>query len=314
MRRRDFVLGAAGGLGAIGFAGDALADIRCFDAQCNPYNGYCQQVCEVGIPSDFLHVVAARRQRRSQWCWAACIEMVFAANGFFVPQEQFVAQTFGDIENMPGSTADILRAVSRTYTDIYGRSFQAFANLVSYDVASILVDLKDRYPLMFWDDIQDDLARQPTELSKHYPQFFPPSLPQQPLSQNSHLADKIAMTRYEALREISALRRGCLPSRNHPDMDWWEACEVIALSLGRHAKHIGSIAKEFGAELPRDVLICLEKAEAAAEDGNFDLAQFALNGNVPKSASEAADTMYEKLKCAEDLLRSFLEQHHGLKF
>ena len=172
---------------------------------------------------------------------------------------------------------------------------------------------KFRVCLMFWDDIQDDLARDPTELSKHYPQFFPPLIPQ-PASHGARLSDRIGMRRHEALGELSSFRLGCLPARNHPDMDWPEVCEIIALNLGKHSRRIASLREKFVADLPREVETILEMAEVAAEDGNFDLAQFSTNGDIPDPAAKAAGRMYDHLKEAEDKLKSFLEENHGFKF
>lgn len=146
MRRRDFVLGAASGVGVFGVAQAAAGRVACYPQQCNQF-GYCQQICEAGYPSIVMQYVAAR-QRSTQWCWAACIEMAFGAFGFPVPQEQFVSQTYGGLVNMAGSNEAILRSINRSYVDAYGRRFQAFGETVSMGVAQMIQDLAVNCPMI----------------------------------------------------------------------------------------------------------------------------------------------------------------------
>ncbi len=48
----------------------------------------------VGIPSNVMNFSTAA-QRRSQWCWAASIQMVLSAHGVRISQERIVARSYG---------------------------------------------------------------------------------------------------------------------------------------------------------------------------------------------------------------------------
>jgi hypothetical protein len=125
---------------------DARAEGTCGPPQCRP-DGYCEQACMVGLPSTYVDLVAAR-QAKSQWCWAACIEMVFAAHGYRLPQQAIVEQTWGSAVDMPGDPSAILAAINRTYVDSEGRRFQAFGDALTANVATAIQDLANRQPLI----------------------------------------------------------------------------------------------------------------------------------------------------------------------
>lgn len=172
---------------------------------------------------------------------------------------------------------------------------------------------KFRVGLLFWDDIADDLARDPVELSKHYPQFFPPWFAQSSVV-GSSLPDEIAKRRYEAMRELGAFRMSCLPKKSHPDMEWSDACDEIALYLDNHAEYLRTFRQRFAGVLPREVDDCVATAEAKAVDGAFDLSKLPDEPFIPRSASRAANAMYEQIENAEERLKKFLEKHPRLKF
>jgi len=109
LSRRETLLGLAAAAATATPA--ALADGFCGPPQCNLV-GYCMQTCSVGLPTNLVNFVAAR-QAKSQWCWAACIQMVFAAHGYRMSQETFVKMTFGSEANMPGQPGQILSALNR---------------------------------------------------------------------------------------------------------------------------------------------------------------------------------------------------------
>lgn len=147
MDRRTFLQLAGAGAAALALPVTAAAEGQCGEPQCNPMNGYCQRVCTVGLPSGFVSRVAARQQS-SQWCWAACIEMVFAAHGFKVSQKQFVLQTFGSMVDMPGNAPQILAALNRVYVDANGKPFRAHGDALSVNIQSMSHDLFQRQPLI----------------------------------------------------------------------------------------------------------------------------------------------------------------------
>ena len=81
----------------------------------------------MGIPKRvFVSQPAVIRQNCPEWCWAASIAMIFAYHNHPVAQETIVAQTFGNLA-CQGSrdTATIGRDLSRSWTDINGRTFRS---------------------------------------------------------------------------------------------------------------------------------------------------------------------------------------------
>ena len=65
-----------------------------------------------GVPSDEFEYFAAPqssgRQRQTNWCWAASIQMVLNYHGINASQEEIVARCFGELVDRPGQPADIL--------------------------------------------------------------------------------------------------------------------------------------------------------------------------------------------------------------
>ena len=147
MDRRRFLttLGAATVIGAGLGPAEALALLRCQDF---PQQGMRQ--CEAGIDSSVLHVTAAAvgGQHMNQWCWAACIEMIFRYYGFVVPQERIVKETWGQIYNQPSDPNTILMNLNRAWTDQKGKSFQVMGDVYSANVMTAAQDLSNHMPLI----------------------------------------------------------------------------------------------------------------------------------------------------------------------
>ena len=61
----------------------------------------CERKVKVaGIKTDTMNYYAARQSGRN-WCWAACIQMVLAARGIDLSQEQIAQRTFGNTMDRP---------------------------------------------------------------------------------------------------------------------------------------------------------------------------------------------------------------------
>ena len=124
---------------------DALALLNCQDF---PDQGMRQ--CEAGISSAVLQVTAAAvgGQHMNQWCWAACIEMIFRYYGFIVPQERIVRETWGNIHNLPADPNTILANLNRSWRDANGRVFYARGDVFSANVVTAAQDLSQDMPLI----------------------------------------------------------------------------------------------------------------------------------------------------------------------
>ncbi|MGE8098125.1 papain-like cysteine protease family protein [Pseudomonas fluorescens] len=117
---------------------------------CGPFAPPGVQQCEVGIDSSVAHITAAAvgGQHLSQWCWAACIEMVFSYYGHSVPQERIVNETWGDIVNLPGQPWQILANLNRGWTDEQGDNFSVVGDAYSANAITAAQDLAQDMPLI----------------------------------------------------------------------------------------------------------------------------------------------------------------------
>lgn len=91
---------------------------------------------------------AANTQHASEWCWAACISMVFAFYSHNVPQERIVEETFGTLANWPAQPQTIIQALNRTWADDEGDVFVVRCESSSISIPTIGQDLKDGHPLI----------------------------------------------------------------------------------------------------------------------------------------------------------------------
>jgi hypothetical protein len=141
MQRRDFITRlstvAASGLLA-GWATSA-------EETCVPIAPYVSR-CQVGILSSIIHVTAL--QQASEWCWAACIEMVFSYYGHKVPQARIVRETWGAVVNMPGQPEQILADLNRDWKDEKGKKFTVQGDALSANAATAVEDLRQDRPLI----------------------------------------------------------------------------------------------------------------------------------------------------------------------
>lgn len=144
MNRRTFLLSAfPSGAALLPLTSHALLS-------CGPFVPPGVQQCEAGIDSSIAHVAAAAvgGQHLSQWCWAACIEMVFTYYGHTVPQERIVRETWGRIVNLPGQPGQILENLNRDWTDEDGNDFSVSGDAYSANPITAAQDLSQDMPLI----------------------------------------------------------------------------------------------------------------------------------------------------------------------
>ncbi len=148
MDRRSFLASLALGASALG-----TSRIGHGAQACNPWTG----LCRVGIDMAKLPPIYAA-QKMSQWCWAACIEMVFAYYGYKVSQERIVQTIYGSVINLPAlSGAVISSALDRDWVDDYGKGFHSRlkaaydfdANVIAIDNNTIISSLNNEIPLIY---------------------------------------------------------------------------------------------------------------------------------------------------------------------
>lgn len=105
-----------------------------------------------GVPSDQFSYYAspgqAGRQRQSNWCWAASIQMVLNYHGLLVEQEAIVERIYGSQVDLPAQPPQILAALSGWAPDVRGGYSAVQASPYTYADSQIVVDLANRWPLI----------------------------------------------------------------------------------------------------------------------------------------------------------------------
>ena len=136
-------------LNTLGLAAGACAlppylhsELSCVD---NYFSGV--RTCEAGIDSDRMDTVYTS-QRRSQWCWAACIEMVFEYWGHSVTQKRIVERTWGSDVNMPAQPNQIIRDLNRRWVDDNDEAFRVRGDVFSANAITAAQDLANDMPLI----------------------------------------------------------------------------------------------------------------------------------------------------------------------
>lgn len=84
---------------------------------CRPYDGV--EVCEVGLKFD-PHVTTAQ-QECMYWCWAACVQSIFALNGLKVSQADIVARVYEQPVCAPAYGPTIAAAATGDWRTSSGR-------------------------------------------------------------------------------------------------------------------------------------------------------------------------------------------------
>jgi hypothetical protein len=143
MDRRVFLQRGVACAGAMLLPRTMLANQSCSQTTMTP-SGPVQR-CTAGIQS-----VAFQQafQKMPEWCWAACISMVFGFYGHAVSQERIVAEVWGRVINMPGQPSQILSDLNRTWKDDHGGSFTSRGDSYSANSVNAVKDLKNNQPLI----------------------------------------------------------------------------------------------------------------------------------------------------------------------
>lgn len=105
-----------------------------------------------GVPTEeFVYFAAPEsggRQMQSNWCWAACIQMVLNYHGLYISQEQIVSRVYGGLVDRPAVPAQIMSALSGWAPDVRGRYSAIYADSTNISEATVIDDLHRRWPLI----------------------------------------------------------------------------------------------------------------------------------------------------------------------
>ncbi len=119
LKRRELLAGLAAAL--------VLPRAARADIVCEP-RGYDHEVCQAGLK--FAPEMRTAEQQCQFWCWAACIETIFAIAGHEVPQQEIVARVYGGPVCAAANGPTIANAVSGGWRDRSGRRFSANCEVV----------------------------------------------------------------------------------------------------------------------------------------------------------------------------------------
>lgn len=143
MHRRAFLQSAAAASGLLLFPNPGRASQGCGQIVPTPMGPL--QRCTAGVDSVRFQ---SAFQEEDEWCWAASISMVFSYYGHPVSQTRIVAETWGQIVDMPAQPTDIIRDLNRTWVDDNGRRFQSIGDPTSANAFNAVVDLRNNQPLI----------------------------------------------------------------------------------------------------------------------------------------------------------------------
>lgn len=140
MDRRRFALLVGAASAAIALPKISTAGMAC---EWTPWPNI--ERCRTGIDSNVALRIATV-QENTQWCWAACIQMLFRYYGFKMSQDRIVASTWGGVVNMPATDQQIMHDLNSQWVDDSGVPFQATSQAVSGGNAAH--ELKNNQPLI----------------------------------------------------------------------------------------------------------------------------------------------------------------------
>ena len=145
--RRTFSMGA----GAMILGAPSATALEVCPAADMP-QGTCSAMLD---PRRFASMSVVSLQRQSQWCWAACIEMVCRWHGLRMSQESVVTRVYGGLANMPASDIPLTEALNARWISDDGVRFSIRARVFSaalgrFDVTNetIIRDLRVEQPLI----------------------------------------------------------------------------------------------------------------------------------------------------------------------
>lgn len=113
-----------------------------------------QEPIFVGIPSEKFESSIAY-QEQSNWCWAACIEMIFGYHGLELTQEDIVRRSYGippggKLPDVVGKFEVITRNLNEWNIDSRGAAYQVRSeeNWGAPEPEDLIAELKAGHPVM----------------------------------------------------------------------------------------------------------------------------------------------------------------------
>jgi hypothetical protein len=107
---------------ACGVAAVLTPKIAFAQTWCSEAGPEAERLCTAGLNLGSAETV---RQLRPHWCWAACIQTIFAVHGLDVAQDAIVHKVFGNDIDRSANAPQIMSAINGEWTAVNGSKFQA---------------------------------------------------------------------------------------------------------------------------------------------------------------------------------------------
>ena len=103
----------------------------------------------VGLSSDAMNSIYAE-QKQSEWCWAACIQMITNLYGADLTQDEVVARTYGPGVNRAGTLEVITANLNASGTTRRGRRYDIRSTMLDSDLlpAVLVAELSAGRPVL----------------------------------------------------------------------------------------------------------------------------------------------------------------------
>ncbi|MEO2020978.1 MAG: papain-like cysteine protease family protein [Pirellulaceae bacterium] len=102
----------------------------------------------IGIPSDLMTYCAAKQEKQN-WCWAACIQMVYSTQGINVSQDDIVKATLGVVIDVPAGPQHFMDALKGWKPSQSGRkSLEASFYEGPPQLSTLTLSLKSKVPVI----------------------------------------------------------------------------------------------------------------------------------------------------------------------
>lgn len=145
MSRRILLQGLAATAMSMALPIKALSNLTCQDHTIpTAYGALPVRTCIASVAYSSTSV----QQHQSYWCWAACMEMVFAYHGHDVPQEKIVTAVYGSLVNLPGQPYTILMGLNREWQDSKGVKFHSYATSLGINPVTIAREMQYNRPVI----------------------------------------------------------------------------------------------------------------------------------------------------------------------
>ena len=107
---------------------------------------------------------------------------------------------------------------------------------------------------------------------------------------------------FKAASEFNTLIRNILPNYKHPDMDWSDVYDFIAINFGKTENVLNEYLKDHGVVLPSKITELISSSSGIAGEGKFD----EYRDDVSSQKSDDVERLYKNLKEAEELFSQLI--------